>query len=106
MEWNVMVATMVVALGTYLLRALPLGFALSRRFERVEKFSDFFALAGPSLIAAFLVVSVVPSTETSFDELVRRLLALCAVFLAHRQWTNFGVSVIIGVIVYALLSAG
>ena len=104
MKYEVIAATIVVALGTYLLRALPLGFALSKRYEsNAGKLGNFLALAAPSLIAAFLVVSVVPA-EFAPGELIRKLVALCAVFLAYRRWANLGVSVIVGVIAYALLN--
>lgn len=106
MESSILIVVMAVALGTYIFRALPLGYYTLIKSGKAgaQKFEQFLSLAGPSLIAAFLAVSIVPvSSDISLDFIIRELLALGGVFLAHRKWKNPGLSVLIGVFVYSIL---
>jgi branched-subunit amino acid transport protein len=106
----------VVGVGTYLTRLLPLLIAL-RYGDPAESGDEKKApdgtrralgLVGPAIIAALLVVSVVPDpAAASFrEELLRSALALVPTFLVAIRWKNLGLTVLVGVTSYWLLYLG
>ncbi|WP_456475309.1 AzlD domain-containing protein [Candidatus Pyrohabitans sp.] len=105
MKGDLLVAVLIVAMGTYLMRALPLGLMLTRRKELTfGKINRGLSLAGPALISALFVVSIFPSPqEFVLKEMLMRMLAITAVYLSQRKWSNLGVAVMSGVVVYGLL---
>ena len=104
---EVLGAVLLVAAGTYLMRLLPLHLALrGRRKFTTGALSEALNMAGPALIAAFLVVSVLPpQQQIATGELLKRSTALLAVLLAQHRWANLGASVAVGVAAYALLAS-
>jgi branched-subunit amino acid transport protein len=106
----------VVGAGTYLTRLVPLLAALRYGDPAEpgdeEKAPDgarrVLGLVGPAIIAALLVVSVVPDPEAEdFQrELLRGMLALGPTFLVAVRWQNLGLTVLVGVCAYWLLYLG
>jgi branched-subunit amino acid transport protein len=99
-------AVLLVAAGTYLMRLLPLHLALRGRGKfATGALAEALNMAGPALIAAFLVVSVLPpQQQIATGELLRRSAALLAVLLAQRRWANLGASVAVGIGTYAVVT--
>jgi branched-subunit amino acid transport protein len=107
----------VVGAGTYLTRLVPLLIAL-RYGDSVESGDDeekapdgarrVLVLVGPAIIAALLMVSVVPAPEAEDfrRELLRGLLALGPTLLVAARWQNLGLTVLVGVCTYWLLYIG
>ncbi len=97
---EVLAAAVVVALGTYLMRFLPLNMALAGRELRLAK--GTLSLAGPALLSALLVTSVLPQ-QFATGELLRRGAALIPVLLLCRRRSRPGAAVIAGMLAYAML---
>ncbi|WP_165874253.1 AzlD domain-containing protein [Rubrobacter taiwanensis] len=99
---------LVVGAGTYLARLLPLSAALRRRdpegSDTPSGLDRTLGLVGPAVIAALLVISVVPDPETPnlWRELLRGLVALVPTCLAAVRWQNLGITVLVGVAAYGL----
>jgi branched-subunit amino acid transport protein len=91
------IAIVLVALGTYLARFLPLRFKL-----RVEGLEEILSYSSTALISALFVTSLV-SFPIKLGELYVSFVALLAVALTYKRWKNLGFSVLIGVIVHAIL---
>lgn len=106
MSWILLV--LLVAIGTYLMRLLPLWVTLKAKSVRTSEskaYSRTLALAAPAIIAALLVASVVPAKpEVTASELVRRLVGLSVAAVAFRWRPHLAIAVFGGVAVYALLS--
>ena len=66
MKTDFIIAVLLIAVGTYIIRAVP--FVLSSKKETGKKSwhqsNLFFQLMGPSMIAALLVVSVASTLKT------------------------------------------
>ena len=103
-----------VGAGNYLMRCLPLLWAL-RRGEASREEPDIAAagslprllpLVGPSVVAALLVTSVLPqpSGYAFWEELVRGGAALAPTLLVAVRTTNLGLTVLVGVTAYWLVS--
>jgi len=98
----VLAAVLIVAAGTYLMRLLPLCLSLYRRAPRAAP-GGTLSLAGPALLASFLVVSLVPAQQQlAVSELMRRLLSLLVVLIVQKKWSNIGAAVLAGMLAYAL----
>ena len=101
---DVQIAVLIVAIGTYLMRALPLSLMTAKQKEiTFGRINRFVSLSGPALISALLVVSALPApNEFTLEEVLRRTLAITAVIIAQRRWSNLGAAVVTGVVIYAL----
>jgi branched-subunit amino acid transport protein len=116
-QGEILALILLVALGTYLTRALPLLAALLRRGDapgRETKRDDpaggtggLLPLVGPSVIAALLVTSLLPDPSESgfWLRLVLGVAALVPACLAAVRWRNLGLTVLAGVASYLLVSA-
>lgn len=106
MSWTLLV--LLVAIGTYLMRLLPLWVTLGANPARTsgnKAFSRALALAAPAIIAALLVASVVPAKpDATVSEMARRLVGLLVAAVAFRWRPNLAMAVFVGVAVYAVLS--
>lgn len=108
MDW--LVALLIAAVGTYLMRIIPFSLALSRRGAGSQASEEglggrILALASPAIITALLVVAVVPPLpETEPVELLRRGVGLAAAALAHRRRSNLALAVLAGLLAYAILT--
>ena len=105
---------LVVGAGNYLMRCLPLLWTLRRGGASREE-SDMSAggslprllpLVGPSVVAALLVTSVLPqsSGDAFWEELARGGIALAPTLLVAVRTTNLGLTVLVGVTAYWLVS--
>lgn len=106
MSWILLV--LLVAIGTYLMRLLPLWVTVRGKPERTsgsKVASRALALAAPAIIAGLLVTSVVPlKPEATVSEMERRLIGLSLAALAFRWRPNVAMAVFVGVAAYAVLS--
>ena len=100
---------LVVGLGNYLMRFLPLLVALRRR-ERTGQEAPtggLLPLVGPAVVVALLVVSLLPGDSSAgydAEHLVRNAAALVPTLLVALKFGNLGLTVITGVFAYALVA--
>ncbi len=90
------IAIFIVALGTYLMRFLPMKF----NFGDSESSKEFFTLSSTSIISALFVTSTFTFEP---HELSVRLLALILTALAYYKSRNFGISIIAAVLAYLFI---
>ena len=99
---------LVVGAGNYLLRFLPLLFALRRRETtgQEDATGGLLLLVGPSVVAALLVASLLPAgSATSYgEEILRSAVALVPTLLVALRFGNLGLTVLTGVFAYALVA--
>ena len=105
MKIDFIIAVLLIAVGTYLIRAVP--FVLSSKKEGGKKswpqINLFFQLMGPSMIAALLVVSVASPLQTqNFSHLINVAMGFSGVVVSHFLWNNSGVSVLTGVFCFSI----
>ena len=103
MKTDFIIAVLLIAVGTYLIRVVP--FVLSSKKETGKKswhqINLFFQLMGPSMIAALLVVSVVSPLKTQdTSQLINVAMGFSGVGVSHWLWNNSGISVLAGVICF------
>ncbi len=94
-------AILVVSIGTYLMRLLPIIF--NKRFKKLKGVNEFFAYSSSAIISALFVTSLV-SFPIKLESLSISIIALIFVFLSYKKWENFGISILIGVIVHLILN--
>ena len=100
MKTDFFIAVLLIAVGTYLIRAVP--FVLSSKKVKGNKNQPqiklFFQLMGPSMISALLVVSVEsPLATLNYTQLINAALGFAGVGVGHWLWNNSGISVLAGV---------
>ena len=105
MKTDFIIAVLLIAVGTYLIRAVP--FALSSKKVTGKKswhqINLFFQLMGPSMIAALLVVSVASPLKTQDTyQLINVAMGFLGVGVSHWLWNNSGISVLAGVICFTI----
>jgi len=104
MRSEVFTAVIIVALGTYLMRMLPLNLMIEKQKEiTFWRVNQLLGLSGPALISALLVISILPPNEFVSKEVLRRILAIITVIMVQYKWSNLGSTVMTGVVAYALL---
>lgn len=113
---EILVLCVVIGLGTYLIRFVP--FLVALRLENREeassqdhprgeqRISGVLDLIGPSIVAALLVTSILPQpAEGEFGaQLARNLLALVPTLAVAVLWKSLGLTVVVGVASYWLIS--
>jgi branched-subunit amino acid transport protein len=108
MQVNLLLLIIIIGLMTYGLRALPLLLTLRRQRDaspRMARLDLILKLAGPSLLAGLLAVSVVPPADqpAAAGQFLHGLVVLGLVALVYRRVPNLGVAVLVGISAYALL---
>lgn len=107
MDW--LIALLIAAIGTYLMRIIPFSLALTRRGSAAKAAEEglgarILALASPAIITALLVVAVVPALpEIEAMELLRRGAGLAVAAVAHHRRGNLALAVLAGLLAYAVL---
>ncbi|WP_202320601.1 AzlD domain-containing protein [Archaeoglobus neptunius] len=92
-------AVILVAVGTYLTRFLPMIFG-----ERLRGFDrDLIVHSSTAILSALFVTSFVSFPIEAKKE-VTGIVALAFVFATYRKWENLGVSVLTGVMAHLVLS--
>ena len=91
------IAIILVAVGTYLTRFLPI------HFNGKFKGDDFLAYSSTALISALFVTTLV-SFPIRLGNLGMEILALALVVMSYGKWRNLGISVLVGVVVHLSLS--
>ena len=113
MSAEFLVVLLVLALGTYLMRAVPLLSALPRREAERERAggSTLLRLAVPAIMVALLVTALLPApSETPLQsEAFRREVYLAAAALVPTtavalRTDSLGLTVVVGVASYWLIS--
>lgn len=99
---------LVVGLGNFLMRFLPLLLALRRRegTERDTSTGGLLPLVAPAVVAALLVSSLLPESSAAGygADLARNLAALLPTLFVALRVGNLGLTVLTGVFAYALAS--
>ncbi|MBC8258605.1 MAG: AzlD domain-containing protein [SAR324 cluster bacterium] len=103
MKTDFIFAVLLIAVGTYLIRAVP--FVLSSRSATEKKnrtqIQLFFQLMGPSIIAALLVVSLESPLEPgASSQLVNAAFGFAGVTVSRWLWNNSGISVLAGIVCF------
>ena len=97
-------AVLLAALGTYLIRAVPL--LLSKRKEKRSKnhpqIKLFFQLMGPSMIAALLVTSTEFPNSEDYFQILNYLIGFTGVGASYWLWKNPGICVLAGVLSFSV----
>ncbi len=84
---------LIVAIGTYLTRLLPLLF--KERFK-FDEWSEFLSYSSTALISALFVTSFV-SFPIDSKELGVGIMALAVVLIAYLKWKNLGSAILLGI---------
>ena len=107
-----LILSLLVGLGTYLTRLLPLLVALRRGTSETESgeavggwFAGALRYVGPSIIVGLLVTSVLPQPgEGDATELLKTGAALVPTVYVAVRFENLGLTVLVGVLSYWLSS--
>jgi branched-subunit amino acid transport protein len=109
MQTELLLLFLLVGVGNYLMRFLPLLWALRRGTtgEGSERsgygiLDGLLPFVGPSIVAALLVTSVLTETRDGL-ELLRTGFALLPTLLVAVRSGNLGLTVLIGVLAYWLV---
>jgi branched-subunit amino acid transport protein len=102
---------LVVGMGNYLMRFLPLLWALRRGVTGGEELrtagnsplAGLLPFVGPSVVVALLVTSVLPEASSG-TELIRTGAALLPTLAVSVRSGNLGLTVLVGVSAYWLVS--
>ena len=98
---------LVVGVGNYLMRFLPLLLALRRREVTGGETAPggLLPLVAPAVVVALLVTSLLPGGSTDYAaELVRGVVALVPTLLVALRFGNLGLTVLTGIFAYAVVS--
>jgi len=90
-----LVVIVIVAIGTYLMRFLPMRF--KGTVGNIVKSSNFLKHSSTAIVSALFLTSLV-SFPTKLGEILTSLLALALVFLSYRKWRNLGISIMVGIV--------
>jgi branched-subunit amino acid transport protein len=108
MRVELLLLFMVVGVGNYLMRFLPLLWAL--RWGEAETrgtadggLSTLLPFVGPSVVVALLVTSLLSGTLDGVG-LVRACIALVPTLVVAMRYDNLGLTVLVGVAAYWLIS--
>ncbi len=93
-------AILLVALGTYLTRVVP----LSIRVRRAEDVETLLSYSSSALLSALFVTSLM-SFPLNISELGIGVVALSFVVLTYLRWRNLGLSVLTGVVSHLIFNA-
>ena len=100
------IAIFAIALGTYLLRYLPLrasARSLHAASDRAANLNRGFEIAGICVIAALFLHSVsLDGDSTPSIAAIRLTVSLAAVAATSHAWKNPGVGVLAGILCFAL----
>ncbi len=108
MRAELLLLFLVVGVGNYLMRFLPLLWALRRGEAESgdvasEGLGGLLPFVGPSVVVALLVTSVLPEAGDGAG-LVRTGIALLPTLVVATRFGNLGLTVLVGVTVYWLIS--
>ncbi len=108
MRVELLLLFLVVGVGNYLMRFLPLLWALRRgEVETSDAASGglggLLPFVGPSVVMALLVTSLLPEASDEVG-LVRAGIALLPTLVVAVRYGNLGLTVLVGVTAYWLIS--
>ncbi len=98
-------AIIAIALGTYLMRALPLVW-MTRKLDKnksntTEEMPIWLTVLGPAMIAAMFGTSLIPSSQSITTWLATALGALVTAVIWYWK-RSLGLPVLIGVMIYGI----
>lgn len=100
MTIDLLTTVLLIAVGTYLIRAVPFVLTSKKKIEIKSRFqiNIFFQLMGPSMIAALLIVSIESPLENhDYIDHINTCIGFAGVGVSHWLWKNSGLSVLVGV---------
>jgi branched-subunit amino acid transport protein len=110
MQAELLLLFLVVGVGNYLMRFLPLFWALRRgttgegsETSRSGLLDGLLPFVGPSVVVALLVASLLPEARDG-TEVLRTGLALLPTLLVAVRSGNLALTVLVGVLAYWLVS--
>ena len=102
--WVILIS---IALGTYLIRALPYLW-MSRKLNKqasqgsIGSTPVWLTILGPTMIAAMFGSSLVP-VEPSLLSWIATLIGCCATYIVWRRTRSMGYPIVVGVLVFGAL---
>ena len=108
MRVELLLLFLVIGVGNYLMRFLPLLWALRWREAETRGtagggLGGLLPFVGPSVVVALLVTSLLPEAS-DWAGLVRAGIALLPTLVAAVRYDNLGLTVLVGVTAYWLIS--
>ncbi len=107
MNFTEFTGIIVIGIGTYLLRYLPLKASILRSNGKDNKkdiTTNIFEIAGISIVASLFVSSIdIPQICENFPYFLNVCISSVIVILICSKWKNPGLSVIVGIISFAIL---
>jgi len=104
MNTELLIVTILVGLGTWLLRFLPTRF-LRGSGDPDAPLSRFLSATGPAAIAALYVGSVLPMVSTDLGALAPLIVGSIAVVALYGWRRDISVATVGGAVVYGLVFA-
>ena len=104
MNTEFLIVTVLVGLGTWLLRYLPTRF-MRGSGDPDTPLSRFLSATGPAAIAALYVGAVLPMVSTDLEALAPLLAGSAAVVALHLWRRDISVATVGGAIVYGIVFA-
>lgn len=102
------ISIIIIALGTYLIRAIPLFINIEVLLgeKRKQLVRRFFYLMGAAIIAALFATSIDLSafSFTQLPTLISMLSGFIGIIIAYFLFKNSGISVLVGLISYLIAS--
>lgn len=106
MDKSLWIALALIAVGTFLMRALPLWWMSRRIADRhndnmIDNMPIWLSVMGPAMIAAMFGTSVIPSTQ-SLMSWSATILGVSMTLLVWYWRRSLGIPVFSGVVVYGI----
>jgi branched-subunit amino acid transport protein len=104
----ILISIILIALGTYLTRALPLFIDIEKRLGSQRKVivRHLLSLMGAAIIAALFATSIDLSAFSAEQRpaLINMLSGFIGITIAYRRFKNSGVSILTGLVFYLISS--
>ncbi|MCK5895601.1 MAG: AzlD domain-containing protein [Cocleimonas sp.] len=100
----ILISIIIIALGTYLTRALPLFIDIEKRLDHHKKLlmRHFFHLMGAAIIAALFATSIDISAFSIGQRaaLMNMISGFIGIIISYKLFKNSGISVLAGLVFY------
>lgn len=102
MRGELVIVALLVGLGTWLFRFLPLRLSSQARSAREGWLERFFQSTGPAAIATLLVASLLPSLTTAPDRMLQIAFGCVATVTAYRITRSVALATLAGAAIYGV----